>query len=151
MALISVGFIFLFIVAPKAHVWLTVNGNDVDIDGLMSVDELRSFLLLALLMMVIITVIIFVLSGVFRRIARAGTPFTTRISKDIRLIAILLLVLALVLPLANLLFYLLPWFNGVDFGFFPDPFTLLIAAIFFCLALIFDYGTQLQLEADETL
>jgi uncharacterized protein YacL len=74
-------------------------------------------------------IILFILSSLFKTTARDKTPFVEENVKRLKKIGILLIVGSLLLGLTNLIF----------------------AFAVFALAYVFQYGTELQRAADETL
>lgn len=86
---------------------------------------------------------------IFRHIERAGTPFTAVSSAAIRRIGIWVI-------LGGLLRYcfvpVLAWAAGIgNGGQVLNLNHLLIGGVILCLGYIFEYGTALQTESDETL
>jgi len=115
-----------------------------------NLDGIRAWLIDIALWSVTIVAILFVTGSIFKAISREGTPFTKKNANKIRVIALLLIANVTVIPALQLLLYviLLPESGAtVPFAFG----NIVIAAVFFCLALIFDYGSRLQQESDELL
>jgi len=113
-------------------------------------DDIYAWLIDIVLEAVPIIVIICVASLIFKTISREGTPFTKSNSDKIRIIALLLIAHVLVIPPLQMLvkMMLLP---GIAVTVDIALINLVVAAVFFCLALVFDYGRQLQQESDELL
>ena len=114
------------------------------------VDGLRAWLIDIVLGTSLIIAVLFIASSIFKAISRDGTPFIKKNSDKIRIIALLLLANEIVISPLQML---------VTMIFFPEVvastnialINIIVAAMFFCLALIFDYGRQLQQESDELL
>lgn len=86
---------------------------------------------------------------IFRTIDRAGTPFTPVCSAAIRHIGICVILGGLV---RHMLTPILAWIAGVGGGGqLLDVNSLLLGGVILCLGYIFEYGTALQTESDETL
>lgn len=88
---------------------------------------------------------------IFKNIEKHGTPFMTQNSKAIFRIGILIMVLchvkSAVLPLLCALFGI----GGAGTGSIVNLTGLFIGGMVICLSYIFEYGTSLQRESDETL
>jgi hypothetical protein len=113
-------------------------------------DGIRAWMIDMVFGLVIMIAILFVTSGILKAISIEGTPFTKKNSDKIKIIALLLIANETVIPALQSLLYvtLLPESGAsatITLG------NIIIAAVFFCLALIFDYGRQLQEESDELL
>ena len=98
----------------------------------------------------IMAAILFTSSFIFRDISRENTPFTKKISEKIKIISLLLIAAEVLLSPLELLAMLvvMPEVNAaVSFNLG----SIIVAAVFFCLALVFEYGCILQDESDSTL
>ena len=113
-------------------------------------DDIYAWLIDVVLGVVPIIVIIFVASLIFKAISREGTPFTKKNSDKIRVIALLLIAHVLVIPPLQMLIKMI-LFPDIAVSADISLINLVVAAVFFCLALVFDYGRQLQQESDELL
>jgi len=126
------------------YVW----GASMTLDG--SVDSFRALTMVTILSSVFMAAILLVASLVCKDISREETPFTKRISNKIKVISLLLFAQCIVVPLlqivaATLFSQTTDTLASFDLG------SIVIAAVFFCLALVFEYGAELQRQADETL
>jgi len=135
---------FGFALNSEQIVFLNANMPFNDLDGM------RAWMIDVALGSAALIAILFVTGNILKAISREGTPFTKKNSNKIRVIALLLIASESVIPALQLLIYvvLLPESGATatfNFG------NIIIAAVFFCLALIFDYGSQLQQESDELL
>jgi len=145
--------IVIMIIAPSLNlesVEEVINVWDVSmpLDG--SVGNFRALMMVTLIGSGIMVAILFVASSIFKNIGREGAPFTKENSNKIRLISILLVTQTLVIPLLQLLTVMIlsPATNAsapINLG------TIFFAGMFFCLALVFEYGAELQRQSDETL
>ena len=87
---------------------------------------------------------------ILRSLWTEETPFLMKIVRRMKALA---LMLALFEPCIRLLVYCQVRFTGstnINFGAAPG-FFLPVAAVAYCLALVFQYGVILQTQADETL
>ena len=86
----------------------------------------------------------------FRAISRAGSPFHKDNVRQLKKIAILLFLYAFLIPIARMGFYR-SFAPTVDLRISVDvPFVMLALAFYF-IAIVFDYGAELQKENDELL
>lgn len=83
----------------------------------------------AFLYCVVGAIVLFILSALFNSTATKGSPFLPENVKRLKIIGVVLIVVSLLLGLQNLIF----------------------AFCFLALAYVFQYGTALQQQADETL
>jgi len=132
-----------------------LNSEQIDfmIDNNLSfndLDGIRAWMIDIVRINAAIIAILFVTSSIFRSIKLEGTPFTKKNSNKIKIVSLLLIANETVMPALQLLFYalFLPASGATATFTFGN---IIVAAIFFCLALIFDYGSQLQQESDELL
>ncbi len=135
--------------APTAGLSISEDGNELPMN-ITAVSALLSYLL---------TVIIFSLcifrhvEQLFRRIYTSHTPFEMDNARQIRKISILMILVAII-----------PNIVGVSVGatlsrFYDstmhikayNSFDIFVVLMFFCVAEIFNYGCELQQQADETL
>ena len=114
------------------------------------VDDFRALMILEILNGGIVAAMLFVASGIFKDMSSGHTPFTKKNVNRLRVISPLLIVLGVVVPpLGSLISLILA--PSVDISFSLNVGYLVFAAMFFCLALVFEYGAELQNQADETL
>ena len=118
------------------------------LDG--SVGSFRALMIVTFLGLAIMAAILFIESFIFKDISREGIPFTKKNSTKIRMISLLLVIQCIVIPPLQLLAVRIfsPATNAsisINLG------SIIVAAVFFCLAMIFEYGAELQRQADETL
>jgi hypothetical protein len=86
---------------------------------------------------------------IFRDISREYTPFMEKHIKRMKKIALLLLISSLIAPLLYIVSSsLIPYLNSVIQ---PGYESIIFAIIVYCFALIFQYGSALQQQSDETL
>lgn len=100
--------------------------------------------------LVLFAAVMLIASGLFRQIAKDGTPFQAKCVNRLRMIAILLLLNAVVPNLVQCLIvgFAVSW-RASGFSFGLD--SLFLGMIFFLLTNIFSYGCMLQRESDETV
>ena len=151
--IVSLVIILLFaILAPSFNVELN-HEQIVFLDTNMSFNDLdgvRVWMFEIVLAGAVIAATLLVAGSIFKAIAREGTPFTKRNSDKIRVIALLLIAIETLIPALQLLVAII-FFPNINATATFSLGNLIVAAVFFCLALIFDYGRQLQQESDETL
>lgn len=125
-----------------------IGGNIPFIGG--DADAFRTLMTFEILNIIPIIAILFVASFIFKSISRGGSPFTQKNANRLKIISLLLIALgAVVPPLQVLITWIFIPLGSVTVHF---NFTYVIfAAVFFCLALIFEYGAELQQQSDETL
>ncbi|MDR0334614.1 MAG: DUF2975 domain-containing protein [Methanomassiliicoccaceae archaeon] len=114
-------------------------------------NEIRAVALNAIAMCAIGLVIMYYVHRLFTNIHKSNALFTDANVEDLRTIAILLLIAAVVLTAVVSLttFYLLDT-TDIVVGFNPLM-MLMTALIIYMVSLIFRYGTELQRQSDETL
>lgn len=122
--------------------------GNAQFDG--SIEEFRTIMLTGILSTVVMSAILFVVSFIFKDMSLGSTPFTIKNANRLRVISLLLIALSVVVPPLKMLFTLI-FFTSVRAYFSISVGQLIFAIIFFCLALIFEYGAELQRESDETL
>lgn len=127
---------------------IDVFGLNIPIDG--DVAQFRALMIFTMLSGGIMTVILFVTSSIFKDISREGTPFTKKNSNKIRTISLLLIANEIIIPPLRLL-VLMIFVPAVEATSSINLGIIVATAVFFCLALIFEYGCLLQQESDETL
>ena len=94
--------------------------------------------------------ILFIASFIFSDINREATPFTKKISSKIKIISLLLIATELLLSPIELL-SMMAVMPEVNIAISFNLGSIIVAVIFFCLALVFEYGGLLQKESDEIL
>lgn len=94
--------------------------------------------------------IFFIASFIFKDMKLENTPFTKKTADRLRVISLLIIAVSIIVPSVRLLL-LMVYIPSADFYMEINLVQLIFAALFFCLALIFEYGAQLQRESDETL
>ena len=114
------------------------------------VDEFRTIMLIGILSAGVMSAILFVASFIFKDMSRGATPFTTKNANRLRVISLLLIALSIVIPPLKMLLTMI-FFTSVKAYFSINAGQIVFAIMFFCLALIFEYGAELQRESDETL
>lgn len=87
---------------------------------------------------------------VFRNISRDYTPFTPKHTLYLKFISLLMLTYTIIVPPVEMLLteILAP---DVAASFSLELSGIVFAFMFYCLALIFEYGRLLQKQADETM
>jgi hypothetical protein len=153
LAMTMVLLIVFAIIAPSldlesANEVIDVWDVSVPLDG--SVDNFRALMMVTLLGSGIMVAILFVASSIFKDIGREGAPFTKENSNKIRVISLLLIAQYIVIPPLQFLAVMIfsPTTSpsvSLNLG------AIIIVGIFYCLALIFEYGVELQRQSDETL
>ncbi|MCL1832098.1 MAG: DUF2975 domain-containing protein [Oscillospiraceae bacterium] len=147
-----VGGIVAVIVAPSidfgAVTLKTIWGDSVNVN---SVAEFRLRVCGEMLSLAVIAAIMFVASYIFKDMTTQHTPFAQKNADRLKIISLLLIGFTIVVqPLkAFLIMVFVPGVN--EFTFHINLAHFVFAAVFFCLALIFEYGVILQQESDETL
>lgn len=90
--------------------------------------------------------------SLFVTIRKQGTPFVTSVPRRMKLIAILVFLFT---AAPNWVYYILRGVHegGASFAIIENEgiIGLIFAAVLYALAMIFQYGCQLQQESDETL
>ena len=114
------------------------------------VEEFRTIMLTGILSAAVMSAILFVASFIFKDMSRGTTPFTAKNANRLRVISLLLLALSIVIPPLKMLLTMI-FFTSVRAYFSISVGQIIFAIMFFCLALIFEYGGELQRESDETL
>ena len=87
----------------------------------------------------------------FRLIAKNGTPFFSKVAKNIKIMGWLLVALSFTLPVIGLILSVMDN-NFVDFSNnMPVLSNFTVGMVLVCFGLVFDYGCALQKRDDETL
>jgi hypothetical protein len=106
--------------------------------------------LVSLLVSAILQLLVLIFAGrVFRELARGVTPFSPENVWSFKAIAVAVALMSIVPGIVVLITQIVLGMPGMSFGF--DGMYLVIALVVYCLALVFDYGTDLQTLQDETL
>ena len=153
LILVMVSLMVLAITVPSVDqsegVVISVWGTSITLDG--SVGTFRASMIITMLSIGVMAAILLVASLIFKDMSREGMPFTEKNSNRIRVISLLLIAQGLVVPPLQLLIAMV--FSAADASDYIglDLSLIVIAIIFFCLALIFEYGAELQRQSDETL
>lgn len=141
----SAAFMYLMVAIALIEPWNVEITNELDIP--LSPEQL---IMLVLMMAVILTVASAVLINfmmITRGISKEYSPFTKKNVKSLRLLAILMLVVPFVIMALSAIVEAPSVWDCITMA-IPGVFS---AAIFYMMALIFDYGCWLQKESDETL
>ena len=127
-----------------------INVRDVSMPMDGSADNFRALMMVILLGSGIMAAIMFVASFIFKDISREGEPFTPKNSNKIKIISLLIIAQCIVIPPLQLLAVMI-FSPATDASAPLNLGSVFVAAVFFCLALVFEYGAELQRQADETL
>ena len=114
-------------------------------------EGLQAAMILGMLNSGVAAAILFVASFIFKGISCERTPFTQKNSKRLKIISLLLVALGAVVPPLQMLLVLVFINHAAEIYFSINIGHFVFAAMFYCLALIFEYGAELQRESDETL
>ena len=104
--------------------------------------------LLALALLAVMFFLFSTLRQIFKDLGNGQTPFSHRQVSRIRKVALLSLILCV---MENLTEAFAQYFLFKTNAFSIDIMWLVFTIVIYCLAYIFDYGAQLQRQADETL
>ncbi len=136
------------LIASEDIALLTAGGETIFsvsmIPGIIALFSIVSFVYMGLIMAILI-----VAGKIFSGIRKTLLPFTEENTNHLKTIAILIAVISVVPALIELI-------GGAILGFSLDMFTfsiegLVLAFVVYSLAHIFEYGLNLQEQADETL
>ena len=116
-----------------------------------STDEFRATMIFEMINSAVVAAILFMASFIFKGISHEKTPFTQKNSNRLKVISLLLVALGALVPPLQMLLLLVFENHTADIYFSINIGYFVFAAMFYCLALIFEYGAELQREADETL
>ena len=94
--------------------------------------------------------ILFITGLIFRDISRAETPFVKSHSNRLKVISLIIITLTIIVPPLQMLLTLI-FAPGVRANASINISNLVFAAVFYCLAMIFEYGAELQQFSDEAL
>ena len=128
--------------------WVEVNDPGSISEDIMDSDQMVAFIACVVVMLLLVAVVLLMLANVARAISREYSPFTRKNVKRLETISVAYLIMPFVIIALG---YII-----VD-GTSPFEIVVLLlsgmimAAVFYMLALIFDYGCWLQKESDETL
>ena len=92
--------------------------------------------------------VFFMLYRIFAAISKEHTPFTAVNAKRMKQVAILVIIMGVI---NSIIEFVAQRLLASPEGYSIDLMWVVIAAVIYCIALIFDYGCQLQQQSDETL
>ncbi|MCL2077719.1 MAG: hypothetical protein FWH08_04850 [Oscillospiraceae bacterium] len=120
----GIGVIVFFIINPPPEFYLNLNFPDGTVKQPLGITlgQFRFLLSITAFVCGYMSVMYFAAGSIFRQISRDNTPFSMERVKNLKFIAILAI-----------------------------AFNVAFAAVLYCLALIFEYGVELQQQSDETL
>jgi len=154
-SVISALFIVALVIALIACVIIAIlapdimdNFTGVEVVGDVTSGEIR-ILAIVLSVNVIITGIMFILLYRMFQNMRETSPFTEENVKTMKLLALLLFIFGILAPMMNMIANSL--MDNVSIPEWVGMEVIIGAVIFYCLSLIFQYGTELQKESDQTL
>ena len=125
----------------------SLKSHSVNVSGVIGkTNNLGVVLTTSILTWIFIVLIFHFARKVFKQISESTTPFLPESVKNLRMLACLILLFGIVPQLVYGVLALI--FGGTFQG---GAAHLLFAIILYGISLIFDYGYQLQVEADETL
>ena len=150
--LIPIGILIWIAVNPNADIthlqgWDIYSSTGME---LTSLEEVKAEMCTIVVAGLLITSMFIRALSMFRAISKEIAPFDKSNAKKLKSIATILLIYAIVVPIARAGFYRS---FAPDFGVHTSmdaPFIVL-ALIFFFIAILFDYGAELQRESDELL
>jgi len=119
-------------------------------DVTLSIPAVVAELITNLMGQVTMAAILLVAITIFRDISRNDTPFLAKHINRLKVISLLILADAILIPPLGMLFTMI-LAPEVDASMAITPFQIILAVIFYCLSLIFEYGGMLQQQSDETL
>ena len=105
---------------------------------------------LLIVQLAMVFVVLLIIHRIFTTISREHTPFMVVNVKRMKQVAILLLVMESVEGTLGFIVQRVVTVQGL-YNYSIDLTWVLIAGVIYCIALIFDYGCQLQQQSDETL
>lgn len=147
MALLTVAVIAL--AALMAIGILLESGDPGSIsEGIATSDRMIAFLACVIVMLALVAVVLLMLSNVALAISREYSPFTKRNVKRLETISLAYLIMPFVV---YAMVYTIADVATLLEGAVMFLVGLFMAAVFYMLALTFDYGCWLQKESDETL
>lgn len=151
LVMIGVGAIVAIAVAPSLDTTLlSAKGIWGDMPLHADVSGFRAVLLPEVLSAGMLAAIFFLASFIFQEMDREKTPFTKKTANRLRVISLLIIAVNIIVPSLRMLLTMI-FIPSADFYMEINLVQIIFAALFFCLALIFEYGAQLQQESDETL
>ena len=110
--------------------------------------ETLAMLGFVIIVLAVAIVVLVMLMNIARSIYREYSPFTIKNVKRLEVIALAYLLLPVII--APMMYAVLGGLGNLDVILLGVS-SVLMAAIFYCLALVFRYGCLLQKESDETL
>ena len=150
MKIMMVGLIFIAVAMPILFGATYVLDDPSGFSAPMTVDEVRATAVTMEVISIIAAAISYHIMRMCGNVRKFNTPFRDEIVKDLRTVALLLLLFTFAVPTVGAS---AAYLAGVtmDEAFSFNLFTLLVALLAHMLWLIFKYGTELQKESDETL
>ena len=144
LAIALIACAIIAIIAPD----IIDNFTGVEVIGDVTSGEIR-VLAIVLIVNLIATLTMFVLLYRLFQNIRASSPFTDENVKTMKLLALILFVFGIIAPIMNVIANGL--MDNVSIPEWIGMEVIIGAVIFYCLSLIFQYGTELQKESDQTL
>jgi len=151
MVMATATFIVSIIIAPSLDL------TSFSLDGLVAktqfngnISDFRSIMVTFILNSAVIAAILYVASFIFKGISRGNSPFEKKNAEKIKIISYLMVALGVLVPLLQFLIVYI-FIGGIYTSVAINLENIVFAAVFFCLALIFEYGAELQQQSDETL
>jgi hypothetical protein len=114
------------------------------------INEIRAIMFSIIINTGFMAATLLITSFIFRDIVRGDSPFVKKNVERIKLVSLFLAASAVLTPCLQFMFINL-FAQNANVNISLDLGNMIFAAVFFCLALVFEYGAELQRQADETI
>ena len=115
-----------------------------------NIGDLAAIVVIAILNLIVVGISLFLMYKIFSDIKTSYTPFKAENVRRLKNISYLILGSSVALPVVCWAIISTTELNP-DVWVVFNPVMFAIAILFYCISLIFAYGTELQQESDETL
>lgn len=150
--LIPIAILILIAINPNADMSLFNGGGIYSATGkaLESIGEVKAEMCTIIVAGILIASMLLKAYTMFRTITKDVAPFNKSNAQKLKSIAIVLIVYGIVVPIARAGFYR-SFAPEISMNTSVDAPYVVLSLIFFFIALLFDYGAELQRESDELL
>jgi magnesium-transporting ATPase (P-type) len=152
-AKIMMVILIIAIIATAILLIVSVAYQDLLNENLFTVDltltEVRAVSLNAITVCIVALILLYYVARLFTNIHRDSKIFTESNVKDLRMIALLMVIAAVVIVIVTGIIYL--WNPSPILDGASPLFLLMMAFFVYILSLIFSHGAELQKQSDETL
>ena len=144
LAMLLIGCLIIMVLAQDIEMSLV----GIAVTGEITAADIRMMAAVLIVDIVSMLLVFILLYKIFQNI-RSSSPFNDANVRNMRWIALVLLATGILSPILNIVAN--HFMEGAEIPLGTGMEVIIGAAIFYCLSLIFQYGTELQKESDQTL